>query len=66
MKDTSLFTPHCARSCPVPFEKVANKRKTGIKYDSGNADVLQDEWKHPSTAHSDLGNSGMGNMVPST
>eukprot|EP00435_Cladocopium_sp_Y103_P008328 s555_g2.t1 len=57
----TLYTPHCARNCPVPMDKIMHKRKTEINYNSGGTSkVLEDNWKEPAVAHSDLGKSWTG------
>ena len=55
----TLYSPH--RSCPVPMEKILHKRKTEINYNLGEpSNVLEDSWKDPATAHSDLGKPWTG------
>ena len=67
MPRRTMFTPHCAKSCPVLLEKLLHMLKIEIdnhdhEHDDSNIHY-EDDWRNPARAHADLGKPWAGRTM---
>eukprot|EP00438_Fugacium_kawagutii_P029807 Skav231475 [mRNA] locus=scaffold1100:530653:539709:- [translate_table: standard] len=57
----TMYTPQCAKDCPVPLDKILSVRRVEIHYlDDEHDDQHEDNWHNPVSAHRDLGRPWTG------